>query len=120
MAVSVGGVACSIVRGDVKLPTERVALWQTAGMDGYGAHLLGEGNAEGRFQCVLYSTAAGVATWFSALEALVGSVVTVVNDWGTSYSSFLVVALSEPIRQAALHVGGGAIGRVEVRGVTVS
>jgi len=111
---SFGGQSCTFIRGDANNPKARVDTWQIRGIAGYGAELLANGDAPGSFVLVLHDSAANVATWFGVIEAKQGSVVVVVNDWGTTYSNFLVTKVDRPTRTAKY---GGCRGELIVHGV---
>lgn len=97
----VGGVSCDIVAGAVRTPTERVKLHQVPGIDGVAAQLLGLGDAIFRFRVVKRGTNAQMNTWIAAIEALKGSTVTIVDDWGDTHTNCLIEQLSLPDKQPA-------------------
>lgn len=118
---SVGAVTCDIVRGDAPDLKERVDLWQTPGLDGYGAQTLGKSEAEATFLAIKFDTAAAVVTWFEAIEALQGTVATITNDWGDAYS-VLIVEIEPRRRITAIQPGGSydTRGELTLHCVTVS
>ena len=88
---SIGGVACTYVKGAVpaagRMKSER---WHRAGINGEGVQLLGYGGVETTLTAVLYTNIAGAAVWAASLQALQGTIVTVINDMPyTSTSMFL-------------------------------
>ena len=104
MAASVGGVSCTFVKGVASDPTERVVIYQVPGIDGVGAQLLGLGDAAFRFQAVLYGTAAALTTWIASMQALKGTLVTIVDDWAISHTNCLIVRLGQPRKRPASDV----------------
>jgi hypothetical protein len=118
---SIGYVTCTFVRGNPPRLKQRTKIWQTAGVDGYGARHLGASEAPWQLVTVLYSTAEGLLAWKNALESLQGQVVTIINDLGLSFTQCLIVGLSEMKSEAAV-VPGETItqrGEIAVAGVTV-
>lgn len=113
---SVGGLACSIVRGNLTAKKIRTNVWEVAGINGYGAQQAGYGDSPFRVTAVLYSTAAGVQTWANLLAAMQGSVVTIINDWGNTFTGCLLVRVSEPQKTPAVGAGG-CRGEVILEGV---
>ena len=111
-----GGVSCSFVRGEAAPLTERASIWQLPGHNGYGIQHLGTGDAECAFALVYFSSIANVAAWLAAVQALKGSIVSVENDWGTTYNYIYVARLSAPMRGPAWHAGG-CRGEIRVQGV---
>jgi hypothetical protein len=87
---SVGGVACTFVKGSIpaalRMKSER---WHRAGINGEGVLLLGYGGVETTIRAVLYSSNAGVNAWAALIQALQGTVATVIDDWGSSASLYL-------------------------------
>jgi len=115
----VGGVVCDFVRGGVAGLKQRVEVWQRPGIDGYGAMALGLGDSSFFFTLVVFDTIANVEAWILLVEALQGSVISVVDDWGVNHSSLLVEEVSEPRRSVALG-NGGARGELKIRGRKVA
>ena len=115
---SVGGLACTFVRGSAPSNKERVSVWAVPGLDGYGAHLQGLGDSEFRFRVVNYSSPAGVHTWAGLIEAMQGTVIAIVNDWAETWTGFLVLRVSPP-RITAEYGNLGARGEIEIEGVTI-
>lgn len=101
MAVSVGGVNCTFVKGAARDPAERVVTYQVPGIDGVGAQLLGKGDSAFRFSAVLYGTSGELTTWIAAMVALKGDIVTIVDDWDVSHANCLIVRLGSPRKRPA-------------------
>lgn len=115
----VGSVVCDIVRGLRRPLEDRVRTWNVPGLDGYGAHNLGRHDSSFQFRLVRYGSAATVQSWIDALQALQGTAVTVINDWGDSFTNMLIERIGDPLKQAALGYGG-ARGELDIRGVVLA
>lgn len=126
MAGSIGAVECSRVIGHARPQATRVQTWQIPGIDGYGAHLLGAGNSESQFVAVAFgrdTVISGVIhlpTWYDALRATQGTIVTVTNEIGHAFSNQLILEVSDPIRRTANDLNNiTARFQVNIRTVTV-
>jgi hypothetical protein len=116
---SIGGVTCTFVRGHPPYPKERVLLWTAPGIDGVGAQQVGRNDAEFQVQAVLYSSAPGILAWKLAIEALQGTLVTIVNDLGIAFTRCLIAKVSN-MRSQAAKVPGTTItqrGEIIIEGV---
>lgn len=113
---SIGGIDCTFIRGEAPLPKQRVMLWQTPGVDGYGAQCLGLGDSEFQFVCVKYGTRVALGQWAAEIQTLQGRLVVVVNDWGTTYLRCLALRIGRPRYSPALFQGG-ARGEIVLEGV---
>lgn len=118
----IGGVSCDMVKGNARGLKQRVEVWQLPGIDGYGAHKVGQGDAEFSFLGIKYDTAANVQSWVAAIEALQGTVVSIVDDWGVTFTPCLIVSVGRPRRMAAVRPGSSYTcrGEIEVLGVVVT
>jgi len=115
---SIGGIPCTFVRGAPHAPAQRVQLWEVPGIDGYGAQLLGLGDSPFQFAVVLLDSliAANVYNWAQSVQATPGTIATIVNDWGTSYTRCLIVKTSAP---KYTPWNAGAKGEIVVEGVVL-
>lgn len=114
---AVGSVTCTFVRGVSPSLRSRVDTWQLPGIDGYGVQLLGRGDTEWMFEAVLYDDEGDVSTWYTQLEALQGTIVTVVDDWGDSYTNILLVRVSQLDKTIAVPNGARGEVRIEAKKV---
>lgn len=114
---SFGGTTCTFVKGKAAAKKQRVETWQQAGYDGYGAQKLGLGNSESRFVLVHFDTVANARTWIGLIEAMQGTLVTVVDDDGESVPLFLVQRVSPPRITAADQGSGEVRAELQVFGV---
>lgn len=107
----IGNILCTFVRGNPPAAKNRMNLWQVPGVAGYGAQIVGTDGAFG-VVAVLFSNAAGIELWKTAIEALPGTIVTIVNDLGVSTPRCLVAKVS-PLRVQAARAAGGITQRGE-------
>jgi len=118
---TIGGITCTFVKPDfVRGPKQRLEVWQSPGLDGYGAQSLGLGDAEFRVTAVFYEVSADVEAWFRLLELLQGTIVSITDDWGLTYTGLLIVRVGEPLRRAAWGVDFDTRGELRIEGVKVA
>jgi len=97
----VGTVDCDFLRGTAPVLTTRTREWQIEGFNGYNFQVLGSGHGEFRIQVELYYNNEGVKQWFSDLEALQGTVVTITDHDGNQYQNCFISRVERsPIRAA--------------------
>jgi hypothetical protein len=113
---TVGGLSCDFVRGTGPAKKTRTQTWSVPGLNGYGAKVFGAGDSEGEFVLVKRGTYAAVATWVALIEAMQGTLVAVVNDWGQTTAAFLIEKVTVPELTAELGYGG-ARGELRISGV---
>lgn len=106
MASSVGGVACDLVHGVAGDLQERTDTWQVPGLAGVGLHTLGKGGVRFGFVAIEFGTSAAVDTWYTAIQALVGTIITVVDDWNKSHTDLVLESVSQLQKSVALNEGG--------------
>jgi len=119
---NVGGIECTFVKGEVRGLKPRGVVWQVPGLNGYGAQVLGLGDAEFEFRAILYSTLAVVETWFRTIEALQFSTVSIVDDGAITYTNLMITSVGIPQRQVAIDPGASydTRGEITVSGVKVA
>lgn len=120
MATNVGNVSCDIVDASVNSLKSVIETWRVPGLDGYGAQDLGKGNAPWQARAVEYDTSANIETWFAAIEALEGSVISLETGPGTAviYSSLLVLDVRRVRRKTVLYEGNDRVrGEIALTGV---
>lgn len=99
-------IACDFVSGALFSNAQRQDLWQQAGIDGYGAHILGKGDSQFDFRLVKYSVdAAATEAWKASLYALKDALVTVVDDRNVNYPNLLIVEFSRPVQNTIFKDG---------------
>ena len=101
MAGFVGGVACSRVVGFARPQAERAQVWQVAGVDGYGIHLMGKGDSQNQFRLVYYGTTASCNAWYIGIRNLQGSILQIINEQGETFANQFVQSVGAPQRQTA-------------------
>jgi len=74
-------VACDFIHGVAPRLTQRAERFQRPGVNGYGAIVLGYGNGQFGYRAVKFASKADVLSWIDSLEDLVGSCVTITDDF---------------------------------------
>jgi hypothetical protein len=116
---AIGAVSCTCVhdREEGSIPSElreRSAQWHVPGLDGYGIAVLGKGEGEFAVVAVLYSTNAGVNLWADSLQALQGTLVSITDDHGDTYTGCFLKRVGNVRKRPALMPGSGITTRGEV------
>lgn len=120
MAISFGGVACHNVKGRANLKTTELEVFTRPGMDGHGALDLGDVARPNDFTLVYFGTPAACESWVQSIEALVGTVVSIEDDWGRPTTSWLFIGI-QSARITRADQGGGTAGArasIRVKGAT--
>lgn len=117
MAASVGGVSTSIARGEPSALVGRVTTWVVPGLNGVGAHAIGDNAGEWRYRLIHHESAAAIETWLRAIDALVGTVISVTDNFGTVRSNLLVMRSSGHRKHAVVASTGNCRGEVTISGV---
>lgn len=118
---SIGGVTCTLVRGAIPTMREAVETWHVPGIDGEGAALLGLAGSDFALRAVYYGTGIEVEAWYLALQALQGTIVTVVNDWGVSRGRVLIQDVGA-LAKTACYIPGTLItarGEIPIKGTVL-
>jgi len=118
---SIGAVSCDLLSGEPPALKQRSEIWNVPGIDGYGVQVLGTGDAPFALRAVYFGTIAAVSAWAVALQALQGTVATVVNDAGVIYTRCFLASVG-PLRRSAARRPGTAVasrGEIEIEGVRV-
>jgi hypothetical protein len=110
---SIGGVTCFSVCGHPPVPKQRVLLWRIPGINGIGAQRVGRNDSAFEVVAIQYSSAADLQLWKASLEAMQGTIVSIVNDIGATSTGCLIVKMS-PMRSTAAHAAGGITQRGEI------
>jgi len=103
-----------MVRGSIPAVRERSEVWQVPGVDGYGVALLGQGDTKFKLLAVSYSSLVGVELWAASLQALQGTIGTVANDLGESWSTCFFERVATPTIRAAYMPGSAITHRAEI------
>ncbi len=115
----IGGENCNHVRGTVSDLKERAQFWQFPGHDTYGAQQLGLGDTAFVVRAVLFGTYAAVLTWAQNIYAKQGTIVSVTNDRGTTFTNCLLISVP-PVKTSTAHQPGTTNttrGEIEIKGV---
>jgi hypothetical protein len=120
MATSFGGVACNNVKGRANSKTTNIEVFTRPGTDGHGALDLGDVARPNDFTLVFFGTPAACETWVGQIEAKVGTLVAVEDDWGRTTASWLCMSIqSAKVVRADRGTGtAGARAVVRVKGAT--
>lgn len=87
---AIGGVSCFSLHGPIGDLKERSETYQHPGFDGFGIQLLGQGDSNFNLIAKQIANIATVTAWKLAVEALQGTVVSVTDDTGETYTSLFV------------------------------
>jgi hypothetical protein len=112
MAGTVGGVACTFVKGHCPRPKQRLEIWRVPGLNGIGAAAMGANDGQFSIRAVLFNTIQYVEIWRQAVESLQGQIVTIVNDWNVSFPNCLITNIS-PMQTTAIVATNGSTCRAE-------
>ncbi len=111
MPQSVGGVACTFVKGNTNELGDGVFTWRSVGQDGIGAQKTGRNKGEFSFRAILYGNSATMETFIAAIRALRATVVSIEDDWGITHTNLLITETSMANRTPDAINGG----RVEIQ-----
>jgi len=121
MSGTVGGYACDYVSGHAQPLAEEVEVWRTPGIDAYGAQKIGVGDGAFDFRLLRFNTDATVDLWAAVIRALQGTLVTIVNDRGDTFTNCLIMRVSQPNITAIIGAGGETTrGEIKIMGVRTS
>jgi len=116
---SVGGISCTFVHADggsIPPLRERSEKWHTTGIDGYGIQLLGKGDAEFAVRAVLVSNAAGIALWAASLQAIQGTLVSIIDDYGVTHTNCYLEKVGNVAKTPAKHDALTTRGEIKIVG----
>lgn len=114
----VGAVLCDIIRGWPPTQKQRSDRWVVPGINGEGIQLTGLGDSDFEVTLVRYGNQATVTTWFWAIEALQGTIVSIFDNLGANHANKFIQSVSQPQIRAAQHEGGYR-GEMRLQGYTV-
>ena len=117
MAGSIGAVSCSFVHGECKPLSQRIPVWETPGLSGYGAQKLGLGDAPFRVSAVYFGSEANAEAWLVLVQATVGTTVTITNDRSEAFANCLIQRVGEPRWSPAVNASSTHRCEVLVEGV---
>lgn len=94
MAGSIDSVDVQLFWGRVAGLKSRLDIWEVAGQDGCGVEVLGLGDSDFDVKFASYFHGSGylddAETFIAACEALQGTIVTIVDAFGTSFDGCLI------------------------------
>ena len=92
MATSIGAITCDVVNaGRISGLRESVVTWTNPGHNGVGAHLVGQHGEGSQITAEHWDTIANIRTWKANLEALVGTIVSVTDNYAVVTTNVLVL-----------------------------
>lgn len=112
---SIDSITFISVPRPIKRAIERVNIMERDGIDGSAWKKQGQRNALSPVTCVIdRDDEAGLSALELLIFAMVGTVVTVVDDFGKSWANMFVVDVvhAEPPKKGGLAVGGTTAGSV--------
>ena len=111
-----------MVKGEAPALKQSVDVWRFPGHSGYGAQLLGLDDAAFVFRAIRFGTYAFVGTWAGSLYAAQGTIVSIVNDQGNTFTNCLIQSVSAVDFTTAKIPGSSSDtrGEAEIRGVKTS
>ena len=102
---TVGGVTVDVMRGRPTGNKSRSVVYRVSGTDGYGYQIFGAGDSAFAIELIRFGSRATVDAFVLAIEALVGTSVTIVDAFGQSFTGCEVVTVSTPRRKNVLPQG---------------
>lgn len=103
---SIGGVTCSLIHGRIPGQKLRSVTWTVPAVNGVGVQQMGTGDAPFTIQAVLFSNSAGITTWVALIEALQGTVVSIIDDLVVTHTRCLIAKVY-PVQVTSAHLAGG-------------
>ena len=92
---SIGGTSCTTLNCmKMEELRPRTETWQQFGRDGYGAINGGKGGADFAFRATLFDTEANVRTWITTITQMVGTLVSIVDDFSQTHTSMLITSVT--------------------------
>ena len=114
---TVGGVTTNIAKGEPSSLVGRVTTWVVPGLNGVGAHAIGDNAGQWRYRLTHYGSLAAVETWLRSIDALVGTVISVTDNFGATRTDLLVMGSSGHSKQAVVADTGDGRAQVTIAGL---
>ncbi len=95
---SVGGVSCKFVKGVPSGPSMGVKIWRRDGVNGTASKKTAQKSGVFSFSLMKIDTNTNVKTWQTAIEALGGTIVSIIDDDGDTHTNCLIVNVSEMVK----------------------
>lgn len=110
---TVGGVSVDLLKGNAEPQKMSSKTWRVPGRAGLGIMLMGENQSTFDYVAVVYE-ASGAQTTIDALEALQGTVVTIVDEFGKSRTNCFIARVGTPTRKL-VNWQGSEVTRATIR-----
>jgi len=112
------GVTCTFVKTEEAgcIPSAlkmRSDIWQVPGISGWGIFQYGYGDSPFAVKAVFYSNDAGVDVWAASIYALQGTIGSIVDDHGDTYTNCYLLRVSN-VRKHTAYATGGVTTRGEI------
>lgn len=118
---SIGGVSCTMVKGQSRGPNKRTVTWRVPGLNGFGSQDLGASDSDFSFIGIKYDTGANVETWKAAIEALQGTVISVIDDYAVTHTYLLLMQVGSLRKQTIIYEGNDWVrGEIQISGVKIA
>ena len=117
---TVGGVSTDIVLGEPSALVGRTRTWTVPGLNGVGAHAVGNSQGSWSYRLIHHESLANIETWLRAIDALVGTVITITDNFGTVRSNLLVMRSGGHKRKKVVAATGDGRGEIVIAGVVSS
>jgi hypothetical protein len=118
---SVGGVSCDYLYGEIPSLKQLTEVYHRPGMNGVGVRKMGSGEGAFQLRAVTFDTEANIVTWIAAVEALVGTIVTVVDVWSDNKTNCLIESVTPAGKQSIVASGSDdCMGEINIAGRVVT
>lgn len=120
---AIGGVTCTYVhtaQGAVPSALKlRAEVWTVPGLSGIGAAQLGYQDGQFVLTAVYYSNDSGVDLWAASLQAKQGTLVSITDDHGDTFTNCLLVEVGNVTKRPAYVPGSGVTtrGEIQIQGI---
>lgn len=95
-------VNCDLIRGRASVLKEKCEVWESPGIDGYGAQKLGKCDAPFEFSVVWYGSKSYVEGQYVALCNAQGNLGEINDDWLSQHLNLLFVQVGDLSRTPAI------------------
>lgn len=114
---TVGGVSVDLLKGNSEPEKQSSKVWRVAGVAGVGIMLEGSNQSQFAYRAIVFE-ASGAESTLQALQALQGTVVNIVDEFGKSRTNAFIQRVGTPTRKLVFHEGAYVTrGEVLISGV---
>lgn len=117
---SIGAISVDILRGETEGESgalkEHVTTWTVPGIAGTGALKLGKNRSSFRYLAIKFGSESAVETFLRNVEAAVGTVVSITDDFGQVRANMLVEEARAPRKIVATSNLGTHRGEIRITG----